>query len=466
MDSTSRLSRLREWVWPVGIPLHQRLLVMLAFVLPLGTHLRWFPDAAFSYGKLNVYIVPELWIGEVFILGIVLSWLWTLPRIDLTGQRTTWLLIGLLLVTGGISLGVSLYSGLALILLWRIGLMAGFAFYLAQRQWDRQSMVWVGWAVLIAVGLQCLLGWYQVLAGQALTVGYLARLIGESPLALDYPGVNFVTLLGQRFLRPYGTFQHPNLLAALLLLALPVLLWLGRDHFPKKKKVTLFFGILIVSTLLLSLSRLAWLVLVLWLVLVVIAYSPSLRGKLPTVRRYHFWLGAIVMMISPLILYRLASLWGSNSFSLVGRMLLNASAVEMVSRYPLGVGMGHYGYYQRYFDTSGWFELGVEPVHQVFLLVAAEQGWLGAVAFVSMLLLLTWRVISRQRSLVRDTLFALWVFVWVSLFFDHYLWTLPQGRLFFWTIVGLSLARLPETYRKLNEAHHAESTSEQSPAGG
>jgi len=466
MGSTSMLSRWVLWIWPVGAPLHQRLLMALAFVFPLGTHYRWFPDAAFAYGKLNVYLVPEIWIGEIFVLGIILSWLWTLPKINLREQLPVWLMVALLFVAGGVSLSVSLYPGLSLILLLRIGLMVGFAFYLAQRQWDRQSLREGGWVVMAAVGLQCLLGWYQVLAGQALTTGYLARLIGESPLALDYPGINFVTVLGQYWLRPYGTFPHPNLLAALLLLALPVLGWLAWEKFQKHKKSRLILGLLIVSTLLLTLSRLAWLVLVLWLVLGIIAYSPNLRRRLPMVRQYQFWLGIGIITTLPVVLYRFVSLWGSNSFSLMGRMLLNASAVEMIWRYPLGIGMGHFGYYQRYFDTSGWFDVGVEPVHQVFLLVAVEQGWLGGVAFASMMALLTWGVIRRPRSPVRDTLFALWAFVWVGVFFDHYLWTLPQGRLFFWTIAGLSLARLPGYCRTLNEDHHAQPASQQSQAGG
>jgi O-antigen ligase len=107
----------------------------------------------------------------------------------------------------------------------------------------------VAWALTVAVTL-C--------AGYA-----FLQLIRLDPL----PWVSTSDYAG--FVRPIGTMGHPNYLAGFLVMALPLLVWLGRDH-PRR---LLLPGALAVVAVVASLSRAAWLagVLVLPLPLVLLS---------------------------------------------------------------------------------------------------------------------------------------------------------------------------------------------------
>ena len=80
---------------------------------------------------------------------------------------------------------------------------------------------------------------------------------------------------------------------------------------------------------------------------------------------------------------------------------------------------------------SGWLH---QPVHNIYLLIAAETGLLGLMAFLFFLYLLI-------KKKPRLTIFCLLLvsFLIIGLF-DHFFWTLQQGQMVFWLILGIIAA--------------------------
>ena len=115
------------------------------------------------------------------------------------------------------------------------------------------------------------------------------------------------------------------------------------------------------------------------------------------------------------------------------RFELNSVATQSIQRNPLGVGVKH-------FTTAT--DQGF-PVHNVFLLVTAEVGVIGGVLFTLVVLLV---LCSFFQSLKRNGFseqkllwFSVVLFIVLTAFIDHFLFTLQQGMLAFWLLIGVAM---------------------------
>lgn len=80
-----------------------------------------------------------------------------------------------------------------------------------------------------------------------------------------------------------------------------------------------------------------------------------------------------------------------------------------------------------------------QPVHNIYLLVYSETGMLGLLAFVLFLIFLIKDFIKRtQLKNLRDYSFLLiYISILIIGFFDHFLFTIQQGRFMLWLVVAL-----------------------------
>jgi len=79
-----------------------------------------------------------------------------------------------------------------------------------------------------------------------------------------------------------------------------------------------------------------------------------------------------------------------------------------------------------------------QPVHNIYLLIYSETGVLGILAFILFLIFLVRDFIVRtkmERSHHYSLLLLFSSFLFVSLF-DHFLWTLQQGKFIFWLVLA------------------------------
>jgi O-antigen ligase len=142
-----------------------------------------------------------------------------------------------------------------------------------------------------------------------------------------------------------------------------------------------------------------------------------------------------------------------DGLSVVRRIELNKTALRMIKAHPfLGVGLGNFIVrifeFSRNKETIYW----LQPVHNIFLLVAAESGLLGLGLFL-WLLLVTYKRLLSQFSIfapspklwsVGDNFqfsIALSTILFLGLF-DHYWLTLQQTQLLFSLVLGLCWAKI------------------------
>ena len=168
----------------------------------------------------------------------------------------------------------------------------------------------------------------------------------------------------------------------------------------------------------------------------------------------------IILIISNLSLVQ--ARFGDNLLNNSGKLLDNSAISDRnfynnVSReticenFVLGSGLGTY-----IFQIDGYLEKNnieqelqpwqYQPAHNIYFLIASEIGIVGLLFF---LLFITYVISDSIRNVSRETflgarklnyfLFAIFIsFLFIGLF-DHYFWTLQQGRLIFWLILGMML---------------------------
>ena len=127
------------------------------------------------------------------------------------------------------------------------------------------------------------------------------------------------------------------------------------------------------------------------------------------------------------------------------RLLFNIVALDAIVRYPFfGVGAGNFvGYFK---ETLPGLSLSLyQPVHNIFLLIAAESGLSAALFFVLFLGSVLGRAIRSfikglqgpQQFITLGFMFhALSFGIFVGMY-DHFFWTIQQTALLFWLVLGL-----------------------------
>ena len=336
-------------------------------------------------------------------------------------------LLGSLSVLWSVGWQVSLYASLQL---WLV-----FGLFLSLR--DRPQ-VWrpAVFGFCAALALQILIGAWQFAAQSTAFM---------KPLGLNWPGnlnpamrgASVVQLLdGTRWLRVYGSFPHPNILAGVIIafLAGPAALFLTGKK-PTGWPVLVFLPS--VAVLVLTFSRSAWLGLAA-AGLVLVLHRMKLNWKRVLVLGLAALAGLLLAAVPlyNLIFTRVGGVAGvsTEEFSTAGRLWLTHVTFGMIrSRPVLGVGLGSYlvEYVQRV--PRGYL---VEPVHNLALLVVAELGIAGGLVLIGLAVAVLIGVMRARRA---ETIVfsAALIGLLTTGMFDHYLWTLAPGRLLLGLLLGL-----------------------------
>ena len=262
-------------------------------------------------------------------------------------------------------------------------------------------------------------------------------------------GTSVIEALGpdgrwERWLRAYGGFTHPNVLGGFLALAL--ILTLGMTLKEKvseadSKKFNAYnsfwnLSLVFISTaLFFTFSRNAILASSLG-VLVIISYSLGQWKKLLA--------PLIIIMITVSACYwhygyiyqaRFVANSRLETKSTTERADLTKNSLALIKNKDLlGSGINNFGLAVHEQLDSKQSAFWYQPVHNVFLLIAAEIGILGLVSF---LLILFWSFKnSYQAKNYLQLALGLAMLCLMSL--DHYLWTSAFGIYLFWLMLGLT----------------------------
>lgn len=227
--------------------------------------------------------------------------------------------------------------------------------------------------------------------------------LGERSFTLNSPGISTVSINGQKLLRAYAFFSHPNSLAGFFLPLVFIYLTL-------KKPILAIVAML----------------------MVILAFSKSHLVLLGVGFFFFFaknkkacFLCKLSQALFVLWLIWFAWILKNDPVSLGSRLNSILPAFQFILKHPFGIGLGHYLYPK--------IPPFPQPIHNVFLLLTIEWGWL--IWF--FLYKLSQKLIfsAKKNRLVRLLILLLVLMAC----FDHYLITLNQNLMLLGVLLGLSI---------------------------
>ncbi len=337
----------------------------------------------------------------------------------------------LLALTAAIRLFLAVAAALAVAALLREGVV----------KFERVALALATLAVL-----QSFIGFGQF----AFQSGLGLKFFGEPEIDPLVGGAAKILAGGGKLLRAYGTFPHPNVFAAFLLLGLFSLfyIWLKLPSAGQKTGIAKRFAatsglFVVLAGLAFSFSRAAWFVAAL-LAAIFLARAFWAAETRKRAAAFLFLLAAFVSIIGKVYGFALfpRAQISSGEPAVVYRLAYNELGTEIVKNNFFGVGIGNQviyavknGLYRKLGMTERW---QWQPIHNIYVLMAAEIGVLGLLAFLLFLGRLFLSIFA-GRDLFLMTSAAMLSALLLLGFFDHFLWTLQPGRLMLWLAAGLVL---------------------------
>jgi hypothetical protein len=298
---------------------------------------------------------------------------------------------------------------------------------------------------------------YWVIVESFLALGQISKggslnglwwFLGERRFDFNTIGIAQMSVADMGLVRAYGTFSHPNSLAAFLLVSL--VWWIKTKPFnllTNLGQLPLKTGTVLEK---IKFNNVVWWG-VFWLGLVGIFLAGSRTIWLLTLGVIVFWFwqskyklkekikfGLLVVGLL-LILFKIIDfnyplknfLGGWDENGMIKRGQLNLAAVEMIGESPwVGVGLGNYLVkLPELLRNNHIFWL--QPVHNIFLLLVSEIGILGLIGVVWLLAKkIKWEILDKWSWIILGVIF-------VSGMVDHYWFTLPQNMWLLALVLGL-----------------------------
>lgn len=260
------------------------------------------------------------------------------------------------------------------------------------------------------------------------SIGSIAYFFGERTFSGTTPGIANAAINGRLILRPYGTFSHPNVLAGFLLTALCMIAQYAQVFKNKFVKPLVIVVVAIGSIgIFLTLSRVAILLWIVFAVLFFVFYLFPKRKKIAVFALAILAAIIAVVAVGSGFIGRFTSLSLTDE-SIVERQVLVSASISMWRDHALfGVGLGNFLRILPSYESPQTLPYVLQPVHNIFLLVATETGLLGLFGFA----LFLGGIVRKIASSYRQYLFLSLSFVSILVIgmFDHYFLTLQQGQL-------------------------------------
>jgi len=239
------------------------------------------------------------------------------------------------------------------------------------------------------------------------------QFLGEPRLNIKTLGTAKMNIGEEKLLRGYGTFLHPNILGAFL-----VILFFLLDH-AKRDKIKY----LILIPLFFTFSRSAFLAI----------FAGLIIKALSTKNKFQKTIGAlVVIMIFSLSFYAFIPDRFVFDKAFFARLDFIKTSFQMFLKYPFGVGNGNYLLHIQDFSEKILKPWEFQPVHNLYLLVLNENGFFGFIVFLCFLISIV-QVIWKKNS----TVLPLFLAVLILGLADHYFWNIDSGRWIFWMVIGV-----------------------------
>ncbi len=421
----------------IQLKLEGYLFYLLVFSIPFQTRIilkTWGPNfnewmAAFFYGT------------DILAIGLLVSWLIRIVRRDgeFKFERWTDWFLALFVIFSAISLINAPNISLGLYQLIKLIQFALLYFYIKSNYKKVFGFKYTIYALIISGVLQGTIGLIQYIKQSSLGL----KILGESVLAPEIYGVAAFKVAGELVLRAYGTFPHPNVLAAFLFISIYAF-YLIYANWSKEKYWLLLFHVPMLVGFFLTYSRLVGFLWVLGITIrmSLIFFKKKLRtGYLKENARRLIYLTIVtVAVLGTVYVTNAEPIKGRLGFSpseeaYVMRVFYNKKSLESFSLFGHGVG-NHIEWLKE--ELPGMPAKNYQPVHNIYLLILNEVGFFGLATFILFLIFLSIKYFKGKKfdKIFHYSAYILFTSFLIMGFFDHYLWTLQQGRLMLWVLFG------------------------------
>lgn len=429
------------------------LLVLWVALLPLQT--RWIVHEAFvaggttEFGTVSIYLTDALLLVAAFLALIVFRdrlFRFTMPA------RETLIVLFAVVALAGFSIMAATDAGLGMNA-WSRMLVAVLALFLIVRA--KPPLTALAIAVTASAGAESILALFQFFQ-QSIPASTLFGMAAHAPAD---QGVAVVETAWGRFLRPYGTLPHPNMLGGWLALGFLMSAALYLRAKEALERAAALLAVLVIETgLFLTFSRSAFVgVGLAFSTFVVVALIRQRERRHP---HWHFgfkktWpdlsarllklvcvsvllVGFLGMVFRPFLDARTSGDSATERRSVAERVAQWEDVGKLFAKHPLfGVGIGNYTKALYEEVDSGREYWDYQPVHNVVALVAVELGVFGLLLLALLVYVVIATLVRLHRRLWKKehdpeppfvvlTSLGLLAFFLIGLF-DHYLWSLSFG---------------------------------------
>lgn len=390
-------------------------LTLLFLPTQLGKH--FWPQFSYIYSLKIDYLAPTLYFWDLLVLILIIVWVSRKGPVNKLSLNL-FLLFILTQIWSLIPSSVNLGAGIVRVEQYLIcGL---FGVYLASQPFNTISQR-IFSPLVIAIFFESVLAIAQFFKGG--TIGLW--ILGERSFSITTAGIAKFDFYGREFLRPYATFPHPNVLAAFLVITL-LLLSLGKSKVSMTTVSTILGGIAVFMTV----SR-------------AVLVAGVVAGLLLLTKRWKMVLVLLILILSPLLFTRFASIFNYDQLTFLRREELNEAAFNMFLSSPIfGIGLNNFipAASDKLLAGPSRF---LQPVHNIFLLTLSETGVIGVMGLIGLIGYPIFALLKLSpKPYTLNPLLLVWGTIFFLGLFDHYFLTLPQGYRLLFLVWGLSLSML------------------------
>lgn len=439
-------------------------LILLLLPTQLGRH--FWPDFSYISGVRVDYLSPTIYITDLllillFITSVIVFFKTQkiknqISKIKVKTQNSKFkiFIISFLLISivAGIIFSKNQWAGLYGLL--KITEFIFFGAYVSKRINSIKEIKNIVLIFSLAILFESFLAIFQYFNQGSL--GGLFYWVGERMFNSQTPGIANASLNGQLILRPYGTFPHPNVLGGFLLIAMVLVISIFQfPIFIFKKTI---FGISLLTgsiALLLTMSRAATII---WTILLIFYFLKHIRNLQVKIYNLQFQVKNVMLLmvfscfISIYFFTPLGARFTSFTLSdeaVVNRKELMEKSIMMIKSSPVyGVGVNNFLVNLPEVKKSATYSMNnyLQPVHNIYLLIAAETGMVGLMVFGWLIVITCKRIKNNEQGarrscfLIHNSKFIILSSVLILGIFDHYFLTIQQGQLLFSFVFGFCWA--------------------------
>ncbi|MDD5606056.1 MAG: O-antigen ligase family protein [Patescibacteria group bacterium] len=395
--------------------------------------------AFFEYGSIFLYA------SDIVVALLLIVWLaGGTKKIKLAPQGVL-VPLGLLIVWMGLSIIWAQDREVVLTTFLHWALWGGWLLYLINRVKNLEQILW---PLVWGLAFQAIWGVGQFVLNGSFSFLTNVDIFTEPNLNPAVSGVPVVIVDGLRQLRAHGMLPHANIFGGLMAAGVGAAVYLGCFN----KNARWLIAPLAIAGIL-SFSRSGWLALVL--------VGIAILGMVIWTKRRVLVSSLVVLAVSVVVV----GLWQApavmSRFDMT-QSLEQRSWDERVEGLQVwqevtggvlltGVGAGNYPVYlvRQVSDQPSWW---YQPVHNAYLVMLGELGWVGLALFVSLILgmmTLQWKML-KQKSWCWLSVVPLAVWLVVG-FFDHWPVVLHQGAMLLFVAVALIILSFNVSLKEINK---------------